>query len=170
MYSEKYEQRGFSCKPFLLRIILLIVLVFFIIDILPNLVKPTIITNSKNKDVYLSPLTSKVYDNNTEKMKKAALTYYTEEKLPTNIGDSSTLTLQDMKKQNLITSLTVENNNTYDETESYIKLTKIGQDYLLKINLKDNKQENYLLVHLGFYTHCDNNNICENKISKPKKQ
>ena len=49
MYSEKYEQRGFSCKPFLLRIILLIVLVFFIIDILPNLVKTNIITNSKNK-------------------------------------------------------------------------------------------------------------------------
>ena len=50
MYSKKNEQRGFPCKPFLFRLIVLMILVFFIIGVLPNIVKPKTITNMKSKE------------------------------------------------------------------------------------------------------------------------
>ena len=50
MYSKKNEQRGFPCKPFLFRLIVLMILVFFIIGVLPNIVKPKAITNMKSKE------------------------------------------------------------------------------------------------------------------------
>lgn len=50
MYSKKNEQRGFPCKPFLFRLIVLMILVYFIIGVLPNIVKPKTITNMKSKE------------------------------------------------------------------------------------------------------------------------
>ena len=50
MYSKKNEQRGFPCKPFSFRLIVLMILVFFIIGVLPNIVKPKTITNMKSKE------------------------------------------------------------------------------------------------------------------------
>lgn len=50
MYSKKNEQRGFPCKPFLFRLIVLMILVCFIIGVLPNIVKPKTITNMKSKE------------------------------------------------------------------------------------------------------------------------
>lgn len=165
MRSRKDEQRGFPCKPFLLRLLLVIILVFLIVGILPQTVKPSVIINIKSKNEYFSPLTSKKYSADLVGMKEIALAYYTEEKLPDNVGDSSTLTLNDMQKQNLTTTFIGENNNTYDSEHSYVRLTNIGQDYLLKVNLKDGKRECYLLVHLGTYAYCDKD-ICEKRINK----
>ena len=50
MYSKKNEQRGFPCKPFLFRLIVLMIPVFFIVGVLPNIVKPKAITNMKSKE------------------------------------------------------------------------------------------------------------------------
>lgn len=50
MYSKKNEQRGFPCKPFLFRLIILMFLVFFIVGVLPNIVKPKVITNMESKE------------------------------------------------------------------------------------------------------------------------
>ena len=50
MYSKKNEQRGFPCKPFLFRLLVLMILVFFIVGVLPNIVKPKTITNMKSKE------------------------------------------------------------------------------------------------------------------------
>lgn len=50
MYSKNNEQRGFPCKPFLFRLIVLMILVFFIVGVLPNIVKPKAITNMKSKE------------------------------------------------------------------------------------------------------------------------
>ena len=44
----------------------------------------------------LNPLTSQIFNANIQELKDAAILYYTEERLPQDIGDTKTLTLQQM--------------------------------------------------------------------------
>ena len=95
-------------------------------------------------------------------MKQAAISYYTDERLPQNVGDSKTMTLSDMIGLKIITPLVDKNNKAVDVEKSYIKITKTEDEYILKVNIKDSEKEDYILVHLGCYNYCDSY-ICEKK-------
>ena len=88
MYSEEYARRGFPLKDFLLKLILVIIFVFLLIWLLPKFIEPNTITNTKTSSVDLSPFASQVYADNLEKMKEAAISYYTDERLPQEVGES----------------------------------------------------------------------------------
>ena len=95
-------------------------------------------------------------------MKEAAISYYTDERLPKEVGESDTMTLSDMIGKKIIVALIDKNNKACDVEGSYVKITKLDDEYLLKVNLKDSEKEDYILVHLGCYTYCDSY-ICEKK-------
>lgn len=175
MYTEEYEHKGFPFRDFLLKLILIIIFVFLLVWLLPKFISPKIVNNNTNsKNVDLSPLTSQIFADNLEKMKDAAISYYTDERLPKEVGESDTLTLSDMIGKKLIVALIDKNNKACDVEKSYVKITKMDDEYLLKVNLKCSHKEDYILVHLGCYTYCDSY-ICEKnetnvaiKASKPQ--
>ena len=103
-----------------------------------------------------------------KKMKRSAISYFDEERVPKNNGDSIFLTLKDMKNKSIIN---IKNSNgiKYDTKKSYIKLTKTDNDYVLKINLKSNKREDYKTIHLNNYSYC-NIYLCEKDKSKEEKK
>lgn len=187
MYTEEYERRGFPFRDFLLKLILVIVFAFLLIWLLPKFIRPTINTTatsntkaatnetSKSKDSKneskectsgscdisgLDALTSQIFADNINKMKEAAISYYTDERLPKNAGDSEKMTLSDMIGKKLIIALVDKNNKACDVEKSYVKITKMDDEYILKVNLKDSEKEDYILVHLGCYTYCDSY-ICQ---------
>jgi len=187
MYTEDYERRGFPFRDFLLKLILVIIFVFLLIWLLPKFIKPTVSTTATNnskasttevsksknskKDTKectsancdmsgLDALTSQIFADNINKMKEAAISYYTDERLPQNAGDSEQMTLSDMIGKKLIIALVDKNNKACDVEKSYVKITKMDDEYLLKVNLKDSEKEDYILVHLGCYTYCDSY-ICQ---------
>lgn len=172
MYSEDYERKGFPFKDFLLKLILVIIFAFLLAWLLPKFMEPNVITNSNESNIDISPLTSQIFADNLEKMKEAAITYYTDERLPQEVGDSDTMTLSDMIGKKLLVPLIDKNNEPCDVEKSYVKITKLDEEYLLKVNLKDSEQEDYILVHLGCYTYCESD-VCEkrtdvvSKTSKP---
>lgn len=159
MYTEEYEHRGFPFRDFLLKLILIIIFVFLLVWLLPKFISPTVV-NKGNSTTDISPLTSQIFADNLERMKEAAISYYTDERLPKEVGDSDTMTLSDMIGQKLIVALIDKNNKACDVEKSYVKITKLDEEYLLKVNLKDSEKEDYILVHLGCYTYCDSY-ICE---------
>ena len=57
----------------------------------------------------LSPLTSQIFADNIDKMKEAAISYYTDSRLPKNVGDSETMTLSDMIGKKIIVALVDKN-------------------------------------------------------------
>ena len=148
MYSEDYERKGFPFKDFLLKLILVIIFAFLLAWLLPKFMEPNVITNSNESNIDISPLTSQIFADNLEKMKEAAITYYTDERLPQEVGDSDTMTLSDMIGKKLLVPLIDKNNEPCDVEKSYVKITKLDEEYLLKVNLKDSEQEDYILVHL----------------------
>ena len=173
MYAEEYERRGFPVKDFLLKLVLVVVFVALLCWLLPKFIKPTIVNECQHSGSSasvcdtsgLDALTSQIFADNLEKMKNAAISYYTDDRLPQNVGDSESMTLSDMIGKHLIVPLIDKNNKACDVTASYVKITKNDDEYIMKVNLKDSEKEDYILVHLGCYTYCDSY-ICEKKESK----
>ena len=140
MYNEEYENRGFPFRDFLLKLILIIIFVFLLCWLLPKFIAPTIV-NENNTTVDVSALTSQIFADNLERMKEAAITYYTDERLPKNVGDKEKMTLSDMIGKKIITPLVDKNNKPCDVEGSYVEITKMDDEYLLKVNLKDSEKE-----------------------------
>ena len=169
MYTEEYEKRGFPIGNFIIKLILIIIFVFLLVWLLPKFLAPKVTNNYNTNSSKSTPactsekcdltgldaLTSQIFMDNLDRMKSAAISYYTDEKLPTEVGQSKTMTLSDMIGQHLIVPLIDKNNKACDVEKSYVKITKADDEYILKVNLKDSEKEDYILVHLGCYTYCD---------------
>ena len=175
MYTEEYERRGFPFRDFLLKLILIIIFVFLLVWLLPKFISPnTVVTKDSNcsgatngevcDNTGIKALTSQIFSDNLEKMKEAAINYYTDERLPKEVGESDTMTLSDMIGKHLIAPLIDKNNKAVNVEKSYVKITKMDNEYILKVNIKDSEKEDYILVHLGCYNYCDSY-LCEKQNS-----
>ena len=175
MYTEEYERRVFPLTNFIIKLILVIVFVLLLLWLLPKFLAPAI-ANNINKtnnpsnatncktttcnNTGINALTSQIFQDNIDKMKEAAIKYYTDERLPKEVGNSDTMTLSDMIGKKLIIALIDKNNKACDVEKSYVKITKLDEEYILKVNLKDSEKEDYILVHLGCYNYCESG-ICQ---------
>jgi hypothetical protein len=163
-------EREFPFKDFLTKLILVIVFVFLLVWLLPKFITPTIVQENCNQtkksgpntecSLAYSSLTSQIFQDNLNKMKEAAVSYYTVERLPNAIGDTDKMTLADMYEKKLLTTLIDRNNKDVDSENSYVEITKMDEEYLLKVYIKDSEKEDYILVHLGCYNYCESY-VCE---------
>lgn len=159
MYTE--ERKGSLLKSFILKLILIIIFVLLLIWLVPW----------PNMNAYidaLNPLKSQIFNANIQEMKNAAITYYTTERLPENIGDVKKMTLKEMLDMKLLIPFVDKNGDSCDVTASYVSLEKKDTEYLMKVNLKCGEEENYILVHLGCYSYCSTD-ICEAKPGNTEK-
>lgn len=144
---------------FILKLILIIIFVLLLIKLVPW----------PNMDS-LNPLKDQIFNANLQTMKEAGITYFTTERLPVEVGDKTTLSLQKMLDMKLLVPFTDKDGNSCDVKASYVSLEKKETEYLMKVNLKCGEEENYILVHLGCYSYCTTD-ICEakpNNTEKPK--
>ena len=171
MYTNEYASRGFPLRNFLLKSILVAMFAFMLVWLLPKFISPTTVVNKKTTcagndgevcDMSgLDALTSQIFADNLDKMKDAAISYYTDERLPKSVGDKDKMTLSDMISKHLIIALIDKNNKAVDVDASYVEITKLDDEYVLKVNIKDSEKEDYILVHLGCYTYCNKVGVCE---------
>jgi len=166
MYTE--DKKGFPIGNLVTKIFLVIIFVLLLVWLLPKFMVPAITKSINNgnckgnvtDNTAIKALSSQIFSDNLEKMKKAAISYYTDERLPQEVGESKKLTLSDMIGLKIIVPLIDKNNKAVNVEKSYVKITKTYDDYILKVNIKDSEKEDYILVHLGCYTYCKSN-ICE---------
>ena len=176
MYTEEYEKKGFPLLGLIIKILIIVFLILFLIWFIPKIISPVVKNNNSNNTKCnnnssvkcdtkgIDALTSQIFSDNIEKMKDAAISYYTTDRLPKNVGDSDTMTLSDMIGKKLIVALIDKNNKACDVEKSYVKISKLDDEYILKVNIKDSEREDYVLVHLGCYSYCKSD-ICEKKNS-----
>ena len=163
MYTEEYENKGFPIRNFVIKLIILIAIVALLFWLVPKVLSPSTKTDVKTTcngssscDLTgVNALTSQIFANNLEKMKDAAISYYTAERVPTEVGGTDQMTLSDMIGKKIIVALIDKNNKAVDVEKSYVKITKMNEEYLLKVNIKDSEKEDYILVHIGCYSYCD---------------
>ena len=150
MYTEEKPRRGGLLKEFVARLILIIIFVLLLLWVIPW----------SKMDV--NPLKDQIFNANLQTMKEAGISYFTTERLPKEVGDKVTLTLQKMLDLKLVVPFTDRNGKSCDVKKSYITLEKQETEYLMKVNLKCGEEEDYILVHLGCYSYCTSA-ICEAK-------
>ena len=137
---EEERRSGLTIKDLLIRLILIVIFVFLLIWLFPM---PD-----------LKPLNNQIFADNIDRMKDVAKSYYTTERLPKNINDFEKMTLREMIDNKLILPLTDSNGKTCSKDDSYIKITKLENEYVIKVYLSCSDKKDYIITHFGCYDIC----------------
>jgi len=164
MYNERKD--SFSIKDLVVQILFIVLFVFILIWLFPT--KSHVDKNSGNANQEFDVLTNRIFNENLQIMKEAAISYYTTSRLPKNVNDVEKMTLRKMLEEKLLIEFKDANNKSCDLDESYVEITRLEDEYILKINLSCTDNDAYILVHLGCYDYCLTD-VCENKDVPPSK-
>lgn len=146
------ENRGrFTVRDIILQILIVALFIFILIWLFPT--KGFI--SSK-----VDPLLDTIFNTNVMSMKDSAESYYTLERLPKNKGDKVKMTLRKMLEEKIILPFNDRYGEECDLDKSYVEIEKKENEYVMKVNLKCSRQEDYILVHMGCYDYCQNT-LCQ---------
>ena len=167
MYTEEYEKRGFPIRGVLGVLFfsaLLVAMVWFATRYYKNMKNEksveeemSVIETSpvmQNEHLGEERAVSQVFIDNIRTFKKVALSYYKGDRLPKSFGDTSKLTLNDMISLRLLVPLVDQNQQEYNREESFVQITNLGEEYLMRVYLKGEEEENYIWVYIGDYDYC----------------
>ena len=127
---------GINWKDIIIKIVLLALFIILLLILFP---KPDL-------DVFYDS----IYTNNINTMKNAAEKYYTKDRLPATVGDSTSMTLKEMIDNKMIIRFTDKDKNYCDESSSKVQVTKTADsEYVLKVELNCGEQRDYILETLG---------------------
>ncbi len=162
MYDDK--KQTFSIKDIILQLLFIILLVFVLIWLFPTkgYLEKKLDGIENGVGEKLKPLYVRLFTDNILTMKDAAKSYFTNERLPQYVGDKVTMTLQEMYDESLLLELIDSNGNACDANKSYVEVTKVENEYELKISLNCSDKEAYVIEHMGCYDYC-NGAICSKK-------
>ena len=168
MYTE--TRNNFSIRSVILQFLFVALFIFILIWLFPmkSDMKKAIASIETTENNGLSILYDRIFNENLYTMKEAAKDYFTLERLPQKVGDSTKITLRQMIDKKIILPFVDKNGKQCDLDASYVLVTKYETEYLMKVNLKCGKEENYLLVNMGCYDYCSQT-ICEKKTTSTKK-
>ena len=66
------------------------------------------------------------------------------------------MTLREIQKQKLILPLMDSNGNYCSEDKSYVQITKLENEYIIKVYLSCTDTQDYIIEHFGCYDICSN--------------
>ena len=158
MYEER--RNSFSVRDIVLQLLMVILFTLIMIWLFPT--KSYLKDNFVGKEELQSEISEqlqsiygRLFADNIESMRDAAEGYFTNSRLPQKIGDSVTLTLGEMIDKKLVLSFKDSNNQTCDINKSYVKVTKMNDEYQMKVQLSCSDYEDYIIVYMGCYDYCD---------------
>ncbi len=104
---------------------------------------------------------SETFTNNINNMEKVSLEYFKTVDLPLDRGKSLKITLQELIDKELIVSVNASSNNTCDTKDSYSKITREKNNYVIETTLKCGKEKDTIKTTLSLED-CKN---CQNNVS-----
>lgn len=157
MYEEK---KKLSLRDIIVQLALVILFVLILVWLFPTkgYVDKNYVSGEEFNN-HLEALYGRLFADNVDSMKVAAQSYFTTSRLPKNVGDSVTLTLQDMLDKKMVLPFKDSNNESCDATKSYVQLTKMDEEYQMKVQLTCSDYSDYIIVYMGCYSYCDG--LCE---------
>lgn len=147
MYEENdiTYKIGVNWKDVIIKIVLLLLFILLLVLIFPT--------------PKLDTFYDGVFNDNIQTMKDAAKSYYTIDKLPVSIGESRTMTLEEMISNHMLIEFVDKDNKVCDGKDSYVQVTKTGDnEYVLKVQLSCSGQTDYILETIGCYDVCTDGN------------
>ena len=122
MYEENNVtyRLGINWFDILVKIILLIVFVVILVVLFPK----------ADLDVFYDS----IYTNNINTMKEAAKSYYTVDRLPSTVGESTSMSLKEMVDNHMLIRFKDKDEKYCDETSSGVEVTKTSEDSYVSIH------------------------------------
>ena len=140
---------GINWTDIIIKVILLILFVLLLVWLFPK----------ADLDVFYD----NVYNTNINTMKEAAKSYYTTDRLPSNVGDKTSMSLKEMFDNHMIIRFRDKDKNYCDETSSGVEVTKTNDNsYVLKVSLNCGEQKDFILETIGCNDVCPKGE-CETK-------
>lgn len=164
--QKEETSSGYKLRNFLLKTIVIIAIIALLIWLLPKFASYK--KNIKKKNNADSNITSQVetkYESNHIELKEVGLKYYSEEKLPKEVGQKNKVTIEQLQKENLISEIKDSNGTSCNKKDSYVEITKLEDEYLLKTNLVFEDKTDYKIYHVGKYDYCEHT-LCENTVQE----
>ena len=155
MYHEERER--FTLRDVILQISFVVLFVFLLLWLFPT-------RNYVEKVV--KPIDQTIFNENVKTMSEAAKNYFTLQRLPIKVGDKVTITLKDMLDKKLVLPFAGNGSDTCDTSKSYVEVTKLDEEYAMKVYLDCGNTADYIIIHLGCYDYCKTT-LCE--VEKPTK-
>ena len=174
MYNERKDT--FSVKDIIVQVLCILLFVFLLLWLFPtkSFIKKNYNGTYSSSDSTVNVEESEqvvdaIFNFNVQTMKEAAISYYTTSRLPAKVGDTDTMSLRKMLSEKLILSFLDSDNKQCDLDNSYVQITKLSDEYTLKVNLVcPASKSDYIIVHLGCYDYCKGN-VCEKKTTTTTK-
>ena len=113
----------------------------------------------------LTPFYNRIFNDNVQTMKDAAENYFTKERMPEKVGDSSKLTLQQMIDKKLILPFLDKEGKECDTKNSYVKVTKKKTEYELEVHLTCGDDSDYIIEPIGCYNFCPDNSCVKDVVT-----
>ena len=155
--NDNYSNKNIFTNVLLILIFILLVIGGF----KTGLFSSKTVTNESNEN--------RIYNENINQIKEAAKDYYTIDKLPTNIGDTTKLTLKQMIDKKIVLNITDYNNNSCNSEYSYVEVTKLSNnEYSLKVLLSCDNHTDYIVTTIGCHETCNNGNCTTNTVETTK--
>ena len=135
MYEETViKKRSWKTIIFKIVVIILVLLIAFF------LFRSLINKDGKNTN------TGNTFATNFQNLKKVAEKYYTDEKLPANVGDTNKVTLKELISEKYIDNLKDSKGNSCSPTNSFAEMKKTASNkYSLKVQLTCDDEQNYII-------------------------
>ena len=151
MYSN--EKKGFSILDIIVKMILFGLFIFILVWLF-------------NKKVpNMTPFYSNVFRENIKYMQEAAESYFTDDKMPQEVGGEVKMTLSEMLEKKLLLPFVDKDGKSCDLNNSYVTITKQpDESWILKTNLECGSEKDYTIKVLGCHNYCKDNNC--NKVCK----
>ena len=167
---KKQKKNAFAATALLISIaIALLFMVGFVLVLGKVGDADLIATNEDGKNVTLTSSDAQacsglvkevIFNNNLRDIKDAAVSYFTNERLPKKVGEKVTISLEEMQNKKLILNVVDSTGASCSAKKTYVEVTKEKNEYVMKIFLSCTDMEDYILVHLGCYDYCKDN-VCE---------
>ena len=153
MYEE--EKKNSFIKDFVIKLLYMFLFLFLFMWLYPAPKVDLSEVKVKVDKTELQPLFAGVYNNNINAMKDAARSYYTTDRLPSNNGDSTKMTLQEMLNKKIVAPFVDANGKSCDSTASYVEVTRISAtEYTMKVSLSCSDKKDYIIETIGCTSVC----------------
>jgi hypothetical protein len=97
-------------------------------------------------------------------MKDAAKEYFTVKRMPSTNGAEKILSLDDMIKSSMVVEYIDANGKKCDRDKSYVKVTKVDDEYEMEVSLTCDKVTKKIVTTVGCYDFCESGS-CEKDTS-----
>ena len=156
MDYETYEEvETYKKRSLIKRILIALIILIAVIGIILLIV---FAIKGRKSETYINSN----FEENIKLMKQASYNYFDSSNLPATEGEVVRLTLRQMVDKGLLVMLKDEKGNACSYSESYVEITKLKNEYQMKVSLNCGGQVDYLITYVGHYSYCTNY-LCENK-------